>query len=55
MTPKKNKKPVPEDLNGLSERHVAQIIRSKMKQKDHGDDSKYNKKDKSWKKDLENN
>ena len=53
MSKKKSKKS--EELNGLSERHVAQIIRSKMKQKDHGDDSKYNKKDKSWKKDLENN
>jgi len=45
------KQPQTNILNGLSDRHVAQIIRSKIKQKDHGDKTKYNKKDKSWKKD----
>lgn len=30
-----------ENLNGLSERHVAAIIRRKMMSKDHGDKSKY--------------
>jgi len=37
------------NYNGLTERHVAQIIRSKTKQKDHGDKNKYTRKDKSWK------
>jgi hypothetical protein len=53
MSRKKNKKS--EELNGLSERHVAQIIRRNMIQRDHGDMKKYTRKDKSWKKDLENN
>lgn len=49
----KNKKTFNEKLNGLSDRHVSQIIRRKMIQKNHGDESKYNRKDKSWKKDLD--
>ncbi len=43
-----------DNLNGLTDRHVAAIIRRKMMSKDHGDDSKYNRKDKSWKKDIDN-
>ena len=51
---KKNKKNKPNDfLNGLSDRHVAAIVRRKMITKDHGDESVYNRKDKSWKKDLD--
>lgn len=46
---KKKNKPNPK-LNGLTDRHVAQIVRRKMIQKDHGDKNKYNRKDKSWKK-----
>ena len=39
-----------ENLNGLSERHVAQIIRRMMIQKLKPSKKLYNKKDKSWKK-----
>ena len=35
-----------DDINGLRHRHVAQIIRRKMIQRDHGDKSKYTRKDK---------
>ena len=48
---KKNKKD--KDIDGYNERHLAALIRRKMIQKDHGDKSKYNKKDKSWKKDID--
>jgi hypothetical protein len=48
------KKKQNDNLNGLTDRHVAAIIRRKMMSKDHGDDSKYNRKDKSWKKDIDN-
>lgn len=51
MSKSKKKKPN-EDLNGLTDRHVSQIVRRKMMQKNHGDDSRYNRKDKSWKKKL---
>lgn len=34
------------DLEGLSLRHVAQIIRRKMIEKDHGDAKKYTRKQK---------
>ena len=51
---KKKNKPNPQ-LDGLSDRHVAAIIRRKMMSKDHGDESKYNRKDKSWKKDINTN
>ena len=50
---KKKAKPN-ETLNGLTDRHVAAIIRRKMMSKDHGDLAKYNRKDKSWQKDLKN-
>ena len=40
-------------IDGYNERHLAALIRRKMIQKYHGDKSKYNKKDKSWKKDLD--
>jgi len=40
------------DIDGYNERHLAAMIRRKMIQKDHGDESKYNRKDKSWKKDI---
>ena len=33
-------------LNGLRDRHVAQIIRRKMIQKHHGDKNKYSRKQK---------
>lgn len=33
-----------EEYRGLRARHVAQIIRRKMIQKDHGDKNKYNRK-----------
>lgn len=46
---KKKKKKSNPILNGLTDRHVAQIVRRKMIQKKHGDNSKYNRKDKSWK------
>lgn len=49
---KKKKKPNPK-LEGLTDRHVAAIVRRKMMQKDHGDANKYDRKDTSWKKDLE--
>jgi len=39
-----------ENFNGLSERHVAQIIRRRMIQKLKPSKKLYNKKDKSWKK-----
>ena len=48
---KKNKKD--KDIDGYNERHLAALIHRKMIQKDHGDKSKYNKKDKSWKKDID--
>ena len=35
-----------EDIDGLRLRHVAQIIRRKMIQRDHGDKSKYSRKQK---------
>jgi hypothetical protein len=54
MSKSKKKKPN-EDLNGLTDRHVAQIVRRKMMQKNHGDEAKYNRKDKSWKKALDKN
>jgi len=38
-----------ETINGLSIRHVAQIIRRKMMSKTYSDKSEYNRKDKSWK------
>ena len=41
-----------ENLNGLSFRHVAGIVRRMMITRDHGDKKKYTRKDKSWKKDL---
>lgn len=53
MANKKKAKPN-ETLNGLTDRHVAAIIRRKMMSKDHGDLAKYNRKDKSWQKDLKN-
>lgn len=43
------------DIDGYNERHLAAMIRRKMIQKDHGDESKYNRKDKSWKKDINTN
>lgn len=52
MAKKKKKNP---DIDGYSERHLAALIRRNMMQKDHGDQSKYNRKDKSWKKDLDKN
>ena len=53
MNKKNKKKNKPnENLNGLSFRHVASIVRRMMITKDHGDKNKYTRKDKSWKKDL---
>ena len=49
MAKKKKKNP---DIDGYPERHLTAMIRRKMIQKDHGDESKYNRKDKSWKKEL---
>lgn len=46
----KNKKNA--DIDGYSERHLAAMIRRKMIQKNHGDESKYNRKDKSWKNEI---
>lgn len=43
------------DVDGYSERHLAAMIRRKMIQRDHGDDSQYDRKDKSWKRDLNKN
>lgn len=44
---KKNKKNKPNDnLNGLSDRHVAAIIRRKMITRDHGNMNIYTRKDK---------
>ena len=40
-------------IDGYDERHLAALISRKMIQRDHGDKSKYDKKDKSWKKDLD--
>lgn len=51
----KKKKPKNPDIDGYPERHLAALIRRKMIQKNHGDESKYNRKDKSWKKDLDKN
>lgn len=48
----KKKKPKNPDIDGYSERHLAALIRRKMIQKNHGDESKYNRKNKSWKKQL---
>ena len=42
----KNEEEHKEKLNGLKARHVAQIIRRKMVQRDHGDKSKYSRKQK---------
>lgn len=42
------------DIDEYNERHLSQLIRRRMIQKDHGDKNKYNRKDKSWKKDLDN-
>jgi hypothetical protein len=39
-----------DNLNGLTDRHVAAIIRRKMMQKDHGDKNVYNRKEKHKKK-----
>ena len=50
----KKKKTSPSDIDGYNERHLSQLIRRKMIQKDHGDKSKYDRNDKSWKKDLDN-
>ena len=44
---KKNK-----NIDGYSERHLAAMIRRKMIQRDHGDETKYDRKDKSWKMEL---
>lgn len=44
MTTSKNNTSGSMDLNGLTERHVAQIIRRKMIQKSHGDKKKYTRK-----------
>jgi len=41
-------------IDGYDERHLAAMIRRKMIQKDHGDKSKYNKKDQNWKKEIDN-
>ena len=43
------------EVDGYSERHLAAMIRRKMIQRDHGDESNYNRKDKSWKRDLNKN
>lgn len=40
-------------VEGYNERHLGQLIRRRMIQKDHGDANRYNRKDKSWKKDLD--
>lgn len=40
-------------VEGYNERHLDQLIRRRMIQKDHGDANQYNRKDKSWKKDLD--
>ena len=40
-------------VEGYNERHLDQLIRRRMIQKDHGDANRYNRKDKSWKKDLD--
>lgn len=51
MANKKKAKPN-ETLNGLTDRHVSQIIRRKMMSKNHGDLAKYNRKNKAWQKDI---
>lgn len=43
------------DIDGYPERHLTAMIRRKMIQKDHGDNSKYNRKNKSWKSELKYN
>ena len=48
---KKKKNP---DIDGYPERHLAAMIRRKMIQKNHGDETKYDRKDKSWKRELKN-
>jgi hypothetical protein len=40
------------DIDGLSFRHVAQIVRRKMMTKIYVNKSEYSRKDKSWKKDI---
>jgi hypothetical protein len=40
-------------VEGYNERHLDQLIRRRMIQKDHGDQNRYDRKDKSWKKDLD--
>lgn len=40
------------EIDGLSFRHVAQIVRRKMMTKVYVEKSEYNRKDKSWKKDI---
>ena len=46
---KKKKKKNP-DIDGYSARHLAALIRRNMIQKNHGDESKYNRKEKTGKK-----
>lgn len=41
---KKNKKIEEEEIDGLSSRHVSQIIRRNMIQKNHGDGKKFKRK-----------
>ena len=41
-----------QEIDGLSFRHVAQIVRRKMMSKVYADKSSYNRKDKSWKSEL---
>jgi len=41
------------EIDGLSFRHVAQIIRRKMITKVYADKTAYNKKDKSWKSEIQ--
>lgn len=42
-----------EEINGLSPRHVAQIIRRKMIQKNHGDKKKFKRKDRTKSEDYD--
>ena len=44
----------PNKVDGYSERHLDQLIRRRMIQRDHGDKNRYDRKDKSWKKDIDN-
>lgn len=46
---KEKKKETIDLIDGLTVRHVAQIVRRMMTQKNHGDKKRYNRKDKSWK------